>query len=208
VSSAEEAVAVVRSERASRQFVAATALGVALVATGVAGAQWKPKPGELRAFRAVADTYVSAAQPDRNFGGAQLLRTDGSPKQTVYLKFRLRPLKGEITSVTLLLHAQTGARASYQVRRVYRNEWRERRMTFANAPRLSLRYASSKPVQRGAWSAVDVTSFVTGDASWVSLAVTTRSPAGLVFASRESNQGPRLVVRTRGQGPEASPPPS
>jgi hypothetical protein len=205
VTSAEEAVAVVRSERASRQFVTPTALGLALVATGVASAQWKPKPGELHAFRPQADTYVSAAQPERNFGGSQLLRIDGSPKQTVYLKFRLRPLKGEITSVTLLLHTQAGSRASYQVRRVYRNEWRERNMTFENAPRLSLRYASSKPVQRGAWSAVDVSSFVTGDSPWVSLAVTTRNPVGVVFASRESNQGPRLVVRTRGQGAETQP---
>jgi hypothetical protein len=209
VLSAEGAVVVARSDTASRQFIAATALGLALVGIGVASAYSKPKPGELRAFRPEADTYVSAAQPERNFGHAPLLRANGSPKQTVYLKFRLKQLKGEITSVTLLLHAQAGSRASYQVRRVYRNEWREREVTFENAPRLSLRYASSKPVQRGAWSAVDVSSFVIDDLPWVSLAVTTRSTVGVAFESRESNQGPRLVVRTGKQAPEdATPPPS
>jgi hypothetical protein len=207
VVSAEEAVAVGHSDTASKQFIAATALGFALVATGVATAYSKPKPGELRAFRPEADTYVSASEPDRNFGHSQLLRADGSPKQTVYMKFRLRPLKGGITSVTLLLHAQAGSGASYQVRRVYRNEWRERKATFQNALPLSLRYASSKPVQRGAWSAVDVSSFVTGDFPWVSLAVTTRSTLGIAFESRESDQGPRLVVRTGKQAPGDSPPP-
>lgn len=196
MSSAEGAVAVAHSETASKQFIAVTALGLALVATGVATAYTKPKPGELRAFRPEADTYVSATQPDRNFGHSQLLRADASPKRTVYLRFRLRPLKGEITSVTLLLHAQAGSGASFQVRRVYRDEWRERNATFRNAPPLSLRYASSKPVQRAAWSAVDVSSFVTDDSPLVSLAVTTRTPLGVVFESRESNQGPRLVVRT------------
>jgi hypothetical protein len=204
----QRAVALAHSETPSRQFLATTALGLALVATGAATAYSKPKPGEFRVFRPEADTYVSAAQPDRNFGGSQVLRTDSSPKQTVYLKFRLKRLKGKITSVTLLLHAQAGSRASYQVRRVYRNEWLEREVTFENAPRLSLRYASSKPVQRGAWSAVDVSSFVIDDLPWVSLAVTTRNPVGVVFESRESSQGPRLVVRTRGQGPEGPAPAS
>jgi hypothetical protein len=205
VVSAEGAVAVVRSDTASRQFIAATALGLALVATGVATAHSKPT---LRAFSPEADTYVSAAQPDRNFGGSKVLRTNGSPKQTAYLKFRLKRLKGKVTSVTLLLHAQAGARASYQVRRVYRSKWRERELTFENAPRLSLRYASSKPVQRGAWSAVDVSSFAIDDLPWVSLAITTRNLFGVAFESRESSQGPRLVVRTDEQGPEGPAPPS
>jgi hypothetical protein len=150
---------------------------------------------EIRAFSPEADTYVTAARPETNFGSSRLLRADGVPKQTVFLRFRLGKLIGEIASVTLLLHTQAGARANYQVRRVYIDAWRERRLTFENAPRLSLRYVSSKPVRKGIWSAVDVTSFITDDVV-VSLAVTTTSVRGVVFESRESNHGPRLVVRT------------
>ena len=153
-----------------------------------------PSP-QLRAFTPEADTYVSEAQPQRNFGRREALRADSVPESTVYLRFRIRRVKGEITGVTLLLHAQGPARVSYQVRRVYENDWRESGLTYANAPRLSLRYASSKPVRRGAWSAVDVTPFVSGGGR-VSLAITTKSSLGVVFASRESNDGPRLVVRT------------
>lgn len=151
---------------------------------------------DIRAFSPVADTYVTAARPETNFGSSRLLRADGAPRQTVFLRFRLRKLKGEISGVTLLLRAQSEARASYQVRRVYFDAWRERSLTFENAPRLSLRYVSSKPVRQGIWSAVDVTSFITDDDDVVSLAVTTTSPRGVVFQSRESNHGPRLVVRT------------
>jgi hypothetical protein len=151
---------------------------------------------DIRAFSPEADTYVTAARPETNFGSSRLLRADAEPRQTVFLRFKLRKLKNEITSVTLLLRAQSRARASYQVRRVYFDTWRERRLTFENAPRLSLRYVSSKPVRQGIWSAVDVTSLITDDDEVVSLAVTTTSARGVVFQSRESNHGPRLVIRT------------
>lgn len=169
----------------------------AAVATAAAGAAAQEKPApEISAFRADADTFISAAQPHANFGRARLLRADGSPQATVYLRFRLRSVRGEIVSVTLLLHTQAGARAAYQVRRVDRDGWREDRLTYENAPHLSLRFAASKPVRRGSWSAVDVTPFVDGRDGKVSLAITTRSPAEVSFASRETNRGPRLVVRT------------
>lgn len=185
---------VARSQRAPRRFVSGIALGLAVVATGAADAQ--PPLADLHAFSPEADTYVTAARPDKNFGRSRSLRADGAPRETAFLRFRLRKLRGEITSVTLLLHAQAGARASYQVRRVYEDDWLERHLTFENAPRSSLRYVASKPVLRGIWSAVDVTSFVTDDTEVVSLAVTTRSIRGVVFESRESDHGPRLVVRT------------
>lgn len=184
----------VRAKRGAR-VVVGTMLGLA-VAT--AGASAKPEATrDIRAFGPEADTYVTAALPRQNFGRRRVLRADGSPRATVYLRFRLKKLKGEITDVTLLLHAEAGARTSYQVRRVREDKWRERRLTFANAPRLSLRYASSRPVRRGAWNAVDVTPFVSDDDDLeLSLAITTRSPAGIVFGSRESKRGPRLVLRT------------
>lgn len=174
------------------------ALAVAVVPAGTAGAQ--PALDDLRAFSPEADTYVTAMLPNTNFGRSTMLRADGDPKQTTFLRFRLDKLKGEITSVTLLLHAQTKAHASYQVRRVYEDDWRERRLTFENAPRSSLRYVASKPVRKGTWSAVDVTSYVTDETDVISLAVTTRSLVGVAFASRESGHGPRLVVRTNRQG--------
>ena len=131
------------------ELVAGTLLALAVAASGSARAQ-PPPTTELRAFRPEADAYVTSAVPEMNFGRSHALRADGAPEVRSYLKFRLEKLKGEIASVTLLLHAGRGARASYEVRQVKNHSWEERAVTFWNAPRLSLRYASSKPVRSGA----------------------------------------------------------
>lgn len=167
---------------------------VTTAATGAAPAATGPRSG-IRAFKPVADTYVSSAQPRSNFGRMRILRVDGAPEETAYLRFNLKGVSGEITSVTLLLHATTATRASFAVRRVSEDEWRERRLTYMNAPRPSSRYTSSKPVRRGVWSAIDVTPFVGDESGDVSLAITTRTARRLTFGSRESSNGPRLVVR-------------
>jgi hypothetical protein len=187
------------------KLVSCGALSLAVALTAPAGGG-NGRAAKIRAFRPVADTYVSATEPRRNFGRTMALRADGSPEQTVYLRFRIGMVKGDLADVTLLLHARSGARTTYQVRRVYEDDWRERLLTYENAPRLSLRYASSKPVRRGAWSAVDVTPFIADEDEEVSLAITTKSARGVVFASRESGRGPRLVVRTEEQGPGQPPP--
>jgi hypothetical protein len=171
----------------------ATVAAAALALTASAPASEEP---EIRAFKPVADTYVSAARPRANFGRARVLRVDGSPEATAYLRFDTRRVSGAITSVTLLLRSRTEARASFAVRGVDDDDWRERRLTYANAPRLSQRYAASKPVRRGTWTAVDVTPFVDEGEAAVSLAITTRARRELSFGSRESRYGPRLVIRS------------
>ena len=170
----------------------------AVVVAGAAPAANGPAV-EIRAFKPVADTYVTAVHPRRNFGRARILRVDGAPETTAYLRFELRKLQASITSVTLLMHPSTAARARFAVRRVYEDEWRERRLTYANAPRPSPRYTASKPVRSGAWSAIDVTQFVDGTGA-VTLAITARGNGEVSFGSRESRHGPRLVVRTEEDG--------
>jgi hypothetical protein len=167
---------------------------VAVAAAGSARAQVAGTPG-IRAFSPDADTYVSEAAPNANFGRSLMLRVSASPQRTTYLRFRLEKLPKHVTSVILLLHARAGASTSYEVRRAERIEWRERRLTYANAPRTSTRYAAARILRHGAWSAVDVTTIVDGRTR-VTLAITTRSRSGVVFNSRESEHGPRLVVRS------------
>jgi hypothetical protein len=172
----------------------ASVLTVAASAAGAAGARGTGMP-DIRAFSPEADTYVSEAAPDANFGHSLMLRACGSPQTTTYLRFRLKKLPKDVTSMILLLHTRAGARTSYEIRRAERVDWREERLTYANAPRLSMRYAAAKMVRHGAWSAVDVTKIVGGRIR-VTLAITTRSRAGVAFDSRESKLGPRLVVRS------------
>ena len=170
---------------------------LAAATTGVAGAAVAAKAPdpEIRVFKPVADAYVSAVRPRTNFGLSTVLRVDGSPEATAFIRFKLKRVRGKIASVTLLLHSRTAVRAGYAVRRVTEDDWREQRVTYETAPQPSLRYASSRPVRRGAWSAIDVTSFLRGGGD-VSLAITTYGTKALAFGSRESRQGPRLVVRS------------
>jgi hypothetical protein len=154
---------------------------------------------EFRVYKPVADTYVTAARARVNFGRSPELRVDAAPETAAFLRFRLRPTGAPIASVTLLLHPRSPAR-SFAVRRVADNEWRERRLTYTTAPIPSLRYAASRPVRQGDWSAVDVTSFIDPNGGEeISLAITTRGRRAISFGSRESRFGPRLVVRT-GEG--------
>jgi hypothetical protein len=169
----------------------------AVATTGIAGsaAAAKAPDPEIRVFKPVADTYVSAARPLTNFGSATVLRVDGSPEATAFIRFELKKIRGKTASVTLLLHSRTPGRAAYAVRRVSDDDWRERRLTYETAPQPSLRYVSSSVVRPGAWSAIDVSSFVRGGGD-VSFAITTYGTKQLVFVSRESRYGPRLVVRS------------
>lgn len=178
-------------------FVIAAAV-VATVTTTVAGGAWAAKESasdEIRVFKPVGDTYVTASRPSTNFGGSAVLRVDGSPEATAYVRFELKKIRGKTKGVVLLLHARTAGRSRYAVRRVRDDDWRENRLTYETAPELSLRYSSSRRVSLGAWTAVDVTSFVRGGGD-VSLAITTTGMKQLVFGSRESRDGPRLVVRS------------
>jgi hypothetical protein len=163
---------------------------------GAAGSSAATPMDDFRVYKPVADTYVTAARARANFGRSVALRVDASPETTAFVRFRLRRATAPAASVTLLLRPGSRGRARYAVRRVEDDEWRERRLTYATAPHPSLRFASSRPVRRGAWSAVDVTSLVAAGDEEVTLAITTHGRQEISFGSRESRSGPRLVVRT------------
>jgi hypothetical protein len=176
----------------------ALCLCAALPLAATAGGAWAgdDRGSKIRALRPEADTYVSAAEPDRNFGAAAVLRADAAPQATTYLRFRHPILSRNVVSVTLLVHVHAGGRNGFEVRRVPQDDWRESTLTYETAPRPSLRYASSTPVRQGSWRVVDVTPFASDGNDTITLAITTRSPRGVAFRSRESRQRPLLVVRT------------
>lgn len=170
----------------------------ALVAAAGSSASTASYMDQFRVYKPVADTYVTAARAHANFGRSRALRVDASPETITFVRFRLG---GTLipASVTLLLRPAGPGRARYAVRRVEDNGWRERRVTYATAPGPSMRFIASRPVRRGAWSAVDVTAFVPPrGGEEVTLAITTHGTREISFGSRESTFGPRLVVRTDG----------
>lgn len=179
-----------------RPFAAASL--VALVGAGLSvqtllGAGFDRDP-KIRAVRARADAYVSAASPTRNFGRRRNLIVDASPLARAYVRFDVDLSSSDIQRVSLLLYSRNGSQIGYQVRLADGN-WRERRINYDNAPRVSARFVASGPFRANSWKAVDVTSLVIGDSTGASFGLTTVSEAGSTFASRETGlHGPRLVV--------------
>ena len=191
------------SPQLRRRPVGAVA-GLALFAAGVSVAAI-PAGGFARhpritAVRAYADAHVSASAQNANYGKQRRLTVDARPMKRAYLRFEIDLKKGNVLRVNLLLYSRTRSQLGYQVR-LATGSWRERRITFDNAPRISPRFVSSGRLRARAWKAVDITSLVGDDDDEVNLALTTVAPAGIVFASRESGMtGPRLVVERDDDG--------
>ena len=147
-------------------------------------------------MRPKADAHVSAVNRTQNFGRAHELKVDASPTLRAYVMFDvdLESGRGDVKQVSLLLYSRTRSQAGYQVRLVS-ERWRERKITFANAPAASRDFVPSGPLRAKAWQAVDVTDLVSDDHKYVGFVLTTVSAKGVTFASRETGlRGPRLVV--------------
>ena len=155
----------------------------------------------------VADSYVRADKPTRNFGKASSFEIAGRPASIAYLRFRVTiPADETVARATLQLFASSKSTASFTVHRVANTTWGETTINYANAPTIRARFAASGAHRGKGYVSVDVTSLVTRR-GLVSLAVKGVSPSPLVFRSRESGSGrPRLVVKTSGGGAVAAPP--
>jgi parallel beta-helix repeat protein len=147
-------------------------------------------PAAAGTYEPVADTYVDASKPTRNFGTATALRVDGSPELIAYLRFEL----GEpATSAELRFLAETGTRSGLDLWRVPDDGWTETGTTYATRPQLGDHLGNTGPVAAGSWIAL-VISPVVGQAGPVSFAITTPGSTGVRIASRESSTPPQLVA--------------
>ena len=186
-----------------RPFGVVALLGLAAagwMVQGLAGAGFERDP-RIHAARAKADASICEATARRNYGQARQLLVDGSPAVRTYLRFDADLRSEDIKHVSLLLFNLRRSQTGYKVQSVY-GRWSERKITFANAPEPAPPYVVSGPLARRSWKVVDITSIVLGEKG-VSLALTTTSPTGAMFASRETRKrGPRLVIER--QPPETT----
>ncbi len=88
-------------------------------------------------MRPKADAFVSAASKRQNFGHAPGLKVDSAPMLRTYVLFHVDLRSGDVMQINLLLYSRTRSRVGYQVRLID-ERFRERRITFANAPQLWL----------------------------------------------------------------------
>src|SRR3712207_4511223 len=89
------------SRRQVRRWVRLALACAALGALALAGAP--AASAATKTFTPVADSYVSSAFPNSNFGTATSMRIDGDPVDIGYLRFDATGLSGSITRARLQL---------------------------------------------------------------------------------------------------------
>jgi chitodextrinase len=137
-------------------------------------------------FDVGADTYVSSAYPDSNYGMATSWRVDGSPYTYAYLKFTVQGTGGTpIQHAYLTVYANSSSSVGINVVAVGDNSWDEYALTYNTAPALGTLLASSSSFGSGAWLTFDVTPYITGDGTY-SFAILTPGSTAVSFASKES----------------------
>jgi hypothetical protein len=155
--------------------------------------------GEM-AFEAVADAYVDAKSPARNFGGSAKLLADASPERLFLLRFEVRglgPFTVSEARLRLTVRPQTadGGPDGGRVHRVPAQSWSERGVTYATRPAVEGRMLDAAgAVVAGQVVDLDVSAAVAGEGVY-DFAVVTSSTNGVAYRSRESVTGrPELVV--------------
>jgi hypothetical protein len=180
-------VAVLVAALAGGGFAAASRMTAASTATSTSSS-----------FSAVADSYVSASNPNAVYGSGTTLKVEGSPVKNAYVKFVVSGLSGPVTKATLRLYSQSNSSVGFDARFVPDNTWQESTLSYANAPWPSSTVtASSGPLKTGSWAALDVTSLVVGNGTF-SFALTSNSATALKLASRETGttKAPQIVITT------------
>lgn len=142
-----------------------------------------------------ADTYSSAANPERNYGGSTRLVSDESPVVRSYLRFNVQGLTGAVSRATLRLYTRSNASSSgVALRPATTSSWDEKTLTHSNAPGVGDSVHRTDAFSSGQWISLDATKLVTGNGK-VSLALTSTSATSRSFASREDTTvAPQLVV--------------
>lgn len=145
---------------------------------------------------AVADTFVDASQPTRNFGGAPTLVTAHAPARELYLRFIPSPVHGTVTRAALRLFTISGTQAGPRVY-LAGSQWEEGLVTWNTRPsRLEGPLDAKAAVPGGTWLELDVTRAVYGSGEY-NFVLVGAAGAGASFHSRESPQAalrPQLVL--------------
>ena len=156
-------------------------------------------------FSAVADSYVQADQPTRNFGTATTLKVDGSPVTISYLRFDVQGITGAPTKATLKVFLPVDTTTAINARSTD-NTWTETGITFDNKPATgTTAIVPPKPWSANTTLSYDVTSLVTGP-GLVSFALDTTSATSKSPPSREATTNqPQLVIETADGGTTTTP---
>jgi hypothetical protein len=147
-------------------------------------------------LKASADSYISEASSNSNFGYSTQLRTDGSPIQRSYPRFDVPALLGNVTKATLRIYTNSAVGIGYKVH-ITTAEWDEATINFSNAPAFGNGIGNSGAIISNSWTEVDMTSAVTGTDQY-NFVIDTISSRATRLSSREGANPPQLIITSDG----------
>jgi hypothetical protein len=145
-----------------------------------------PDGGGRLVLNPVHDAFVEASAPSRNNGPTGVLRSDGKPVVTSYLRFEL-PALGTITSAKLRMYVSSSSTGAQTVKAVVDNSWSETTITYSNRPAVSGTLATFVPRSRGMYVEVSLTDEVAANAGTpMSIAIDSTHTDAYAFNSKDA----------------------
>jgi hypothetical protein len=143
-------------------------------------------------FAPVADTWSEPVAPTATHGSDLELRT-GSDGRTIFLRFDVQGVTGNVTSAKIVLMA-TNSGGGGDAHVVLDDTWSETTLSHSNKPMPEAAILSSVPLASvGSAFEFDVTSAMIQN-GLASFAITSTVVDGCAYASRESTTPPELVL--------------
>lgn len=158
------------------------------------------------AFKAEADARVEQGNPTANTGTSDYLEVMRANDRSVesYLRFTVSGVTEKIQSAHLRVYSTTDASENGPAVYAADNTWTETEVSWSNRPRRLSEAVDNKDItRRYSWVDYDVTTLVTGDGTY-SFVLIGDSDDGVRFSSRESSNGPQLVIALASAGAPAA----
>lgn len=147
-------------------------------------------------FKAEADAHVQQADPTVNAGASadlEVIRANGQSAES-YLRFTVSGLSGAVQSARLRVYSTTETAENGPALYATENSWIETEINWENRPaRANTASGDQTLVRKFSWVEYDVTALVKGDGTY-SFVLAGDTDEGLLFSSRESSNGPELII--------------
>jgi acid phosphatase type 7 len=168
---------------------------LALVLVALLGILAPPAAAQTATFTPEADSFVSSAKPDVNYGLNLNLRVDGNPVKRSYLRFDVQLPPGAVVggAVLRLYTTTSSAPDGFYVSAVADNTWGESTITYRNAPAAGARLTDSGGWSSGGWRSVSLPAGAV-KAGKNSFRLDTASAVLTSFKSRQNTKKPQLIV--------------
>jgi hypothetical protein len=158
-------------------------------------------------FKAEADARVQERKPDTNAGTSDYLEAIQANKRSVesYVRFTVSGVSDIIASAHLRVYSTTDTSQNGPAVYAADNTWSETEITWNNRPkRLGEASDNKDTTRRYGWVDYDVTALVTGNGTY-SFVLAGDSNDGVRFSSRESSNGPQLIITLASGMPTSTP---